>query len=82
MWRNDNETSARSRMPVSITKAIKARLRRWITVSDGMASIAARTCSRLGKPRNLAAFAIARSLFEGLKYSMSGTWILDLNPGC
>ena len=48
----------------------------------GMAAITARTCSRLGKSRNLAAFAVARSLFEGLKYSMSGTWIFDLKPGC
>ena len=66
-WRNDKETRARSRMPVSVAKAIKARLRRSITVSKGMASIAIRSCSRLGKSRNLFAFAVATSFFDGLK---------------
>ena len=39
---------ARSRIPVRIANAIKARLRRSINALEGMAAITARTCSRLG----------------------------------
>src|SRR5271165_5778644 len=66
-WRSDRDTIARSRIPVRIAKATKARLRRSMTVSIGIAAITARTCSRLGKSRSFAAFAVAPSLHRQAK---------------
>ena len=51
-------------------------------IGIGAASIAARICSRLGKSRSFADLAAVASLIAGLRYSMSGTWILDLKPRC
>src|SRR5690349_9003152 len=82
IWRRQREAIALSRIPVRIANAINARLRRSMTVADGMAKTTARICSTLGKSRSLGALAIAASFMERLKYSMSDMRIADLKPGC
>src|SRR5271167_3972608 len=73
---------ARSRAPVRIVKATRARSRRANSVLAGITQMRCRICSRVGTRSSRRALATLVSFADRLKYSASEYEILDLYPGC
>ena len=73
---------ARSRAPVSIVKATRARSRRSSSVFAGIVRMRCRICSRVGTRSSRRALATLVSFVDRLKYSASEYEIRDLYPCC